>query len=98
VRSLYRFSTFTSPTLNYLHDEWYRNGTSDIKRVPLNIENNLTPLALACWAQDDGTKVGDAFKFCTNAFPKEDIELLAKCLLNRYNIKATVQSAGADNQ
>jgi len=47
---------------------------------------------------DDGTKVGKGFKFCTNAFLKEDIQLLSDALKNRYNITSSIQSAGIENQ
>jgi hypothetical protein len=47
---------------------------------------------------DDGAKVGKGFKFSTNCFLKEDIEILSKALLNRYSIVTTIQSAGVPDQ
>lgn len=95
IRS-FRFNTWTSSTLNYLHQEWYRGG--DKIRVPLNIEEHLTPLAIACWAMDDGCKVNKGFKFSTYTFLKEDVELLSQALYNRYRIETIIHSAGAPNQ
>ncbi len=96
VRTYYKLHTWTFSSFNYIYDDWYRGG--NFKRVPLDIENYLSPLALACWAMDDGTKVGKGFKFCTNAFLKEDIQLLSDALKNRYNITSSIQSAGIENQ
>jgi len=47
---------------------------------------------------DDGGKVGKGLKFCTNAFLKEDLELLSKVLKSKYNLVTTIHSAGAPNQ
>ena len=44
IRSILRFHTYTYSSLNFLYNNWYVEG---IKRVPDNIENYLTPLALA---------------------------------------------------
>lgn len=96
IRRVCRFHTWTYSSLNFLLDEWYRGESK--KRVPLNIEEYLTPLALACWAMDDGAKVGKGFKFSTNSFLKEDIEILSKALLNKYGIITTIQSAGVPDQ
>jgi len=47
---------------------------------------------------DDGAKVGKGFKFCTNCFLKEDIQILSDALKNRYHILSTIHSAGVENQ
>lgn len=44
LRYIIRFHTFTYNSLNWLHDAWYTNG---IKRVPDDIAQYLTPLAIA---------------------------------------------------
>ncbi len=96
IRRYYKLNTFTYSSLNFLYDEWYRDGIK--KRVPLNIEKYLTPLALACWIMDDGTRVGNTLKFCTNEFLKEDILILSNSLKSRYDLNTTIQSAGVENQ
>lgn len=97
IRHYYKFHTFTSQSLNYIYNEFYWDN-SNKKRVPKEIEKYLTPLALACWVMDDGAKVGKGFKFCTNGFLKEDIEILAKALWNRYQIETSIQKTGAEYQ
>ncbi len=96
IRHYYKFSTWTYSSLNYLYDDWYQGGSKI--RVPKNIFNYLTPLALACWIMDDGCKVGNSFRWSTNSFLLEDIELLSEALLYRYGIKTTIQKCGAGDQ
>ena len=74
---------------------FYKN---NIKRVPDSIGEYLTPLALAIWLMDDGAKVGKGVKFCTNSFSYNDCLILIKALNDNFNIKSSVQSAGANNQ
>jgi LAGLIDADG DNA endonuclease family len=45
---------------------------------------------------DDGAKVGQGLKFCTNSFSYNDCLLLKKAL--NSNIKASIQSAGKKDQ
>lgn len=95
LRYVIRFHTFTYTSFNWIHDAWYIN---DIKRVPDNISAYLTPLALAIWIIDDGSRVGYGLKLATNSFNFEDSTRLANILYELYQIKATVQSAGAPGQ
>jgi ubiquinol-cytochrome c reductase cytochrome b subunit len=74
---------------------WYINGN---KCVPLIINEYLTPLSLAIWIMDDGSKVGPGLKLSTNSFSYSDCIFLVKTLYDNFNIKANVQSSGIDNQ
>ena len=65
-----------------------------IKVVPVNIEQYLTPLALAIWFMDDGSKLGKGAKIATNSFLQEDIIFLCKVLYSRYKINATIHKDG----
>ena len=67
----------------------------DIKCVPESIGEYLTPLALAIWIMDDGAKVGKGLKFCSNSFSYNECLILIKALNDNFNIKCSVQSAGA---
>ena len=48
-----KFSTYSLPCFNYYEDLSYVNS---IKRIPLNIGDLLTPVGLAYWTMDDGSK------------------------------------------
>lgn len=95
VRKIIRFKTWTYSSLNWVHELWYVN---NIKVVPYNIGDYLSPLALAIWIMDDGSKVGSGLKFCTNSFTYLECLLLVKVLFNNFNLKSTIQSAGINEQ
>lgn len=95
VRKTLRFHTWTYTSFNWICDLWYPN---NIKIVPSNIGDYLTPLALAIWICDDGTKVSKGLKFCTNSFTYSDCVLLVKVLNDNFGLKSSIQSAGAPNQ
>jgi len=95
LRYIIRFHTYTYTSLNSFHDDWYNNG---IKRVPVNIGEFLTPLALAIWIMDDGARVKSGLKLCTNSFTYQDCRRLSNILFDKYELKTTVQSAGFTNQ
>ena len=95
LRKIVRFNTWTYTSFNWIHELWYLNG---IKIVPQNIEQYLTPLALAIWIMDDGSKVNKGLKFSTNSYTYTDCLLLVNALNNKFKIKSSIQSGGTNNQ
>lgn len=95
ILKVVRFSTWTYTSFNWIHDLWYEN---NIKRVPECIGKYLTPLALAIWIMDNGSKVGKGLKFTMNSFTYNDCLILVKALKENFNLKASVQLAGAKDQ
>lgn len=96
VRKVVRFSTWTYTSFNQIQEIWYED---KIKRIPECIGEYLTPLALAIWIMDDGVKVSNGLKLCTSLrYTYSDCLILTIILYNKYNLKATVQSAGAKDK
>lgn len=95
IRKIIRFSTWTYTSFNWIRDAWYKEGR---KCVPPFIGQYLTPLALAIWIMDDGSKLGKGLKFSTNSFTYDECLLLIKVLNENFNLKATVQYAGSKDQ
>lgn len=95
VRKIIRFSTWTYTSFNWIHGLWYNN---KIKCVPECIGEYLTPLALAIWIMDDGSKAGKGLKFATNSYTYKDCLILVKALNDNFNLKCSIQLAGAKNQ
>lgn len=95
VRKTARFHTWTYTSFNFIREKWYINNK---KCVPNNIAEYLTPLALAIWIMDDGSKVSKGLKLCTNSFTYEECTLLVNALYNNFNLKASIQKAGAEDQ
>ena len=95
LRKIARFQTWTYTSFNWIYDMWYIN---NIKQVPQNIGDYLTPLGLAIWIMDDGGKTSSGLKLATNGFKYEDCLLLINVLNNNFNLKSSVISAGVPNQ
>ena len=95
IRKIVKFSTWTYTSFNWIYDLWYDN---KIKHVPESIKEYLTPLALAIWIMNDGAKVSKSLKLSNNSFSYTDCLLLIKALNNNFNIKASIQSAGKEDQ
>ena len=95
LRYIFRYHTYTYSSLDSLYSAWY---TNNIKHVPDNIAEFLTPLALAIWVMDDGSRVGKGIKLCTNSFTYQDCTRLTQVIHDLYDVKSSVQSAGRPGQ
>lgn len=67
------------------------------KRIPSNfyLDQFLTPLALAVWFMNDGSKASGGAKILTNCFIKEDIERIILFLFNKYKICCSLHRQGS---
>jgi hypothetical protein len=91
--SAIRFTTRQLSCFTQLHELFYVNKVKIVPRGPgigldsrtLNIEELLTPVSLAYWAMDDGSKQNKGFHFNTHGYKLEQVELLSKALLNKFN-------------
>jgi len=91
----YRISSYTFSSFNWIHEMFYKLVDNKyIKFVPSNIEKYLTPLALAIWFMDDGSRLGKSVRIATNCFTFEEVNLLCKVLESKYNIIATPNKCG----
>jgi len=91
LRKVVRFHTWTYTSFNWIHNIWYIHG---IKIIPKCIGNYLTPLALAIWIMDEGSKVSNGLKLCTNSYTYSDCLLLVKVLNNNFSLKVSIQRIG----
>lgn len=91
----YRVNSFTFNSFNWLHEMFYKfeNGKY-VKIVPVNLSFFLTPLALAIWFMDDGSKFNNTVKIAPNSFKHEEILFLCSILKEKFGIIASVQSGG----
>lgn len=95
-RKIIRFRTWTYVSFNWIYEIWYDENRK--KKVPLSIGRYLSPLALAIWIMDDGSKVGEGLKFSTNCFSKSDCLLLISVLEKNFNLKCSIQLAGISSK
>jgi len=99
IRYIYRFRTFTYSSFNWIYDSFYIHNSNSVKIVPSFIEQYLSPLALAVWIMDDGSKdKNKGIKFCTNSFRLQEVQFLANCLQNKYGLNTSIHKTGAINQ
>ena len=81
IYSSVHFATLSFPFLNFYKDLFYNSDNKKI--VPLNIENLLTPLALAYWIMDDGSLQNKGLHLNTYGFTNQDV-LRLKTTLEKY--------------
>lgn len=93
-----RFHTYTFSSFNWILNTFYKKTIKNktIKIIPnfdfLNLY--LTPIALAIWIMNDGTKSGKNLKFCINCFTKSEVIFLVNFLKTKYKLKCSINSVG----
>jgi len=80
-------TTMQLPCFVSLRTLWYING---IKKVPLNIQELLTPIALAHWIMGDGSRQNNGLHLSVYAFSIDNVNILIKALTEKYNVKCTI--------
>lgn len=84
-----KIRTWSFTSLNYIYDSFY---LEKVKVVPsLEFLNQFcTPLALAIWFMDDGSKhAAGGVLLHTNSFTFKEIQTLQKLLLEKYGLKSS---------
>lgn len=79
--------TYNFTSFNWIHDLFYYKNK---KRIPICIQNYLTPLALAIWIMDDGSKYGSGLRISTNNFLLNEIEILKRTIKLNFNIECNI--------
>jgi len=92
----YRLTLFTFSSFIWIHDGFY---LTNKKQVPNWISEFITPLGLAHWIMQDGSRQkGQGMNLATNSFTYEECDKLAKILTNNFGIKTSVVKSGKPNQ
>lgn len=84
-RIAYRFTTRSLPVFTSLYREFYRDS---IKVIPCNL--TLTPLALAVWFMDDGSKSRSSIYLNTQQFNIEEQIRLLQLLKKQFNLSGAL--------
>lgn len=79
----YWFRTVRHPYLTDFYKRFYKSGK---KIVPLNIAEDLSPLALAVWIMDDGSLNNNRIDISTYSFTLSEVNLLIEALKLKYNL------------
>lgn len=83
-----KFHTFTFSSFDWIRERFYIDGK---KVVPKNIEEYLSPLAVAVWIMGNGHFTGSGLQLHTECFSPTDIELLCKTLTHKYGWKVSTK-------
>ena len=97
VRESYKFNTLAFPYFTDIYSSWYTIiNNRNVKIVPNNISDLLTPRAIAYWIMGDGSYMKDSgrISFSTDSFTLKEVELLRDILLTKYNIASYIYSNG----
>lgn len=88
-----RLSTSHNKQFNIIRDEWYNDS---FKIIPKTLK--LTPLTLAIWFMDDGSKHTSSYYLHTQGFTIKDQIFLIEILKRDLNIDAVLHSASRFNK
>ena len=80
-----QFATLSLPCFNYYKNMFYNS--DNLKIVPSNIQNLLTPKGLAYWIMDDGSLQNKGLHLNTYGFTNQDI----------LNLKITLENMFGEN-
>jgi LAGLIDADG DNA endonuclease family len=87
IYSAISFTTMQLPCFNVFREMFY---ISNVKTVPNNIYELLTPKGLAFWIMDDGSRQGDGLHISVYAFSNKDVDKLMFTLQDKFNIKCSI--------
>lgn len=84
----YWFSSKRMSLISDLHRLWYKSVDGKyVKVLPKNLENMLTPRAIAHWIMGDGYFSGSVL-ICTDNFTKDEVSQLIDTLDRKFFLKA----------
>jgi ubiquinol-cytochrome c reductase cytochrome b subunit len=100
IRFNYRLTLFTFTNFLWIYDSFYYkiNGIT-IKKIPLWIEKFITPIGLAHWIMQNGSRQkNQGISLATNSFTFEECKFLSNILKKKYKLKTSVVKIRDPNQ
>lgn len=91
-RVSYGFTTYSHGAFRFYGHQFYSKGSKTIPRI---LHRLLTPLSLAVWFMDDGSRKSmrhKTFILHTLGYPKADLERLKKIIQEKYNLEIALHS------
>jgi len=100
IRFNYRLTLFTFTNFFWIYDSfYYKINSIRIKKIPLWIEKFITPIGLAHWIMQDGSRQNNqGISIATNSFTFEECKFLSNILKKKYKLKTSVVKTGHPNQ
>ena len=88
AENCYYFRTITHDALISLQAQFYPNGKKEVPREL--IASRLSPMILAVWIMDDGSKDNNQIRINSQSFSEEDNRFLVSVLRAKLGIEATI--------
>ncbi len=88
------FRTYRLPFLKFYHDQFYgldANGNS-VRIVPKLLHRWITPISLAFWFMDNGSKQQHGYVLHTQRFLLHQVKDLQQVLGNRFGLEVSIHS------
>jgi hypothetical protein len=87
------FRTYRLPFLKFYHDQFYGKDThgNSVRMVPKLLHRWITPISLAFWFMDDGSKTPYAYALHTQCFSVHEVKDLQKLLGNKFGLETSIQ-------
>jgi len=100
TRFNYRLTLFTFTNLLWIYDSFYHKiNNITVKKVPLWIGEFITPIGLAHWIMQDGSRQkNQGIYLATNSFTFEECKLLSNIFQKKYKLRTSVIKTGHFNQ
>ncbi len=100
IRSNYRLTLFTFTNFLWIYDSfYYKINSITIKKVPLWIEEFITPIGLAHWIMQDGSRQkNQGISIAINSFTFEECKFLSVIIQKKYKLKTSLVKTGYYNQ
>lgn len=74
--------------MDWIREDFYENKK---KKVPFNIGEYLSPLAIAVWIIGDGHFTGHGLLLYTNSFSYEDVFFLRETIIRKFDWKLSIR-------
>ncbi len=87
IYSAISFTTMQLPCFNIFKEMFY---IVNVKKVPHNIYDLLTPRGLAFWIMDDGSRHGSGLHISVYAFSNEDVDKLMYTLQDKFSLRCSI--------
>jgi hypothetical protein len=81
------FTTMQLPCFNWFKEIFY---VLNVKIVPNDIYNLLTPRGLAFWIMDDGSRHGSGLHLSVYAFSTQDVDKLMFTLQDKFKLRCSI--------
>jgi len=90
----YWFRTYRLPFLKFYHDQFYGLDThgNSVRIVPKLLHRWITPISLAFWFMDDGSKQKSGYVLHTQCYLLHQVKDLQQILGNTFDLEVSIQS------